>query len=243
MTEQAQTLSLAAMFMIGLLGSGHCVGMCGGIASALGFATRGRRGVLLVCGYNLGRIASYSMAGALAALAGYWGSSYLSLGPALRIAAGVILILMGLYLAGWWRVLVHLEKTGARLWRHIQPLGKKVMPVNSLAKALALGMVWGWLPCGLVYTALVYAATSGSAVDGTAMMAAFGLGTAPAMIAGGVFSRSLAGFLQARPVRLLMALAMIVFGLWTLASVAAHWQHGSSVETRGASGQPHHHHH
>ena len=238
MVDPSPAFSLATLFMIGLAGSSHCIGMCGGIATGLGFAGRGAGGVSLVLAYNLGRIASYAVAGALVAGLGYWGSSYLSLAPVLRAVAGVILILMALYLAGWWPVLVHLEKAGARVWQYIRPLGARFMPVTGAGQALALGMVWGWLPCGLVYTALAYAAAQGHPLDGALAMAAFGLGTAPAMVAGGVFSRSLVRFVQARAVRVVMAVVMLAVGLWTLYAVASHLQPGSAQHAGG-----HHHSH
>jgi len=228
------------MASIGLLGAGHCVGMCGGILSALGFASREGAGVRLMLGYNLGRITSYAAAGALVGLLGQWGSTYLALGPALRIASGVILVLMGCYLGGWWRVLVHLEKLGNRFWKHIQPLGKNLLPVHSLPQALALGMLWGALPCGLVYTALTYAATSAQVSEGLLLMAAFGLGTAPAMVAGGLLAGRLKVLLTKQSVRAVMAVAMIAFGVWTLASVAMHAQHS---QASGDSHGSHHHHH
>ncbi|MFA5631793.1 MAG: sulfite exporter TauE/SafE family protein [Porticoccaceae bacterium] len=238
MTDATLLASLAAMVAIGLLGAGHCIGMCGGIASALGFAARDGGGTHLVLGYNLGRVTSYALAGALVALLGQWGSSYLTLGPILRTLSGVILILMGCYLAGWWRVLVRLEKVGGKLWKRIQPLGAKLLPVRSLPQALALGMLWGWLPCGLVYTALAYAAASAQVVDGALLMIAFGVGTAPAMVMGGLFAARARAFLQSKAVRTVAALAMVVFGIWTLAGVAAHWQHSAAHTQSGA----HHHH-
>jgi len=238
-----ESMSVFAMFMIGLLGSGHCVGMCGGIATGLGFAAQGKRSFVLITGYNLGRIFSYAFAGLLVASLGYWGSQYLALGPILRIFAGIILVLMGFYLAGWWRILVYLEKAGARLWRLIQPLGKKLLPVKTFSHALALGMLWGWLPCGLVYTALAYAATSASPFAGAAMMLAFGLGTAPAMIAGSAFSDTLRKFIQTKHIRSLMALMMIAFGVWTLLDSAAHIKPLSGGELDGTQGGGHHQHH
>lgn len=246
-----EPLSLLAMLMIGLLGSGHCVGMCGGIASGLGFASSGNtvngvnmasdrvRGPQLVLGYNLGRILSYGLAGLLVASLGYWGREFLALGPWLRILAGVILVLMGLYLAGWWNILVYLEKVGGRLWRRLQPLGRPLLPVKGAGQAVLLGMLWGWLPCGLVYTALAYAATAQSPAQGGLMMVFFGLGTAPAMVAGGLFSARIRQLLQGRYLRQLMALAMIAFGVWTLASVAVHSGHGA-MDGGGHSGHGDH---
>ena len=237
MADPSFLLSLIAMTSIGLLGAGHCVGMCGGIVSALGFASREGGSVRLMLGYNLGRITSYAAAGALVALLGQWGSTYLALGPVLRVASGVILVLMGCYLGGWWRVLVHLERLGSRFWKYIQPLGQSLLPVRSLPQALALGMLWGALPCGLVYTALAYAAASAEVSNGMLLMVAFGLGTTPAMVAGGLLAGRLKVLLQRQSVRAVMAVVMIVFGIWTLASVAMHGQHSR------ASGDSHGNHH
>jgi sulfite exporter TauE/SafE len=236
-------MSLVAMFVIGLLGSGHCVGMCGGIATGLGFAAQGKRSLPLIAGYNLGRVASYAAAGLLVASLGYWGSAYLALGPVLRILAGIILVFMGFYLAGWWSLLRYLEKAGSNLWRVIQPLGKKLMPVTSFGHALALGAVWGWLPCGLVYTALAYAATATNPVGGAAMMMAFGLGTAPAMVAGSAFSDSLRRFMQNARVRNLLAVMMIAFGVWTLVGSINHIRPLWGDQPVDAQGSGHHHHH
>lgn len=240
MIEQAQPLSLLLIFMIGLMGSGHCVGMCGGIATGLGLAAQGKKSPLLVVGYNLGRIISYGLAGVLVALLGYWGRDYLALGPWLRVLAGIILLLMGVYLAGWHSSLAWLEKAGSHLWRKIQPLGNRLMPVKSLSQALGLGLVWGWLPCGLVYTALAYSATAPDPISGGAMMIAFGLGTAPAMIAGGLFSTTIKPILQTSTFRRLMALVMIGFGCWTIYGSLSHM---SVFGDNSGAMESHHHHH
>ncbi len=233
------SLSLLAMLSVGLMGAGHCVGMCGGIVTGLGGAAQRDRTLSLVLGYNLGRITSYALAGALVAVLGRWGANYLALGPVLRILAGVILVLMGLYLADWWKVLVRLEKLGQGIWRHLQPLSRRLLPVTTLPRAMALGAVWGWLPCGLVYTALAYAAASASPGQGALLMAAFGLGTMPAMVAGGYFAGSLRRRLQARPVRIILALGMILFGLWTLVAGVQHLQHRLAEPSRGEHGHQH----
>ena len=226
MIDPHQSLSLLAMFMIGLVGSGHCAGMCGGITTALGMAADRRRTVPLVTGYNLGRILSYAVAGALVATLGQWSTQLLAVGPVIRIAAGVILVLMGLYLVGWWPLLAGLERAGGVLWRRLQPLGNRLLPVTTPSRALLIGAVWGWLPCGLVYTALVYAATSANTLEGATMMMAFGLGTAPAMLAGGLFAGRVKQYLQSRPLRLVMAGAMVAFGSWTVSVGVGHLQGG-----------------
>ncbi len=217
--------AFAAMFGIGLLGAGHCLGMCGGIASALGFAgdNGARRWVLA---YNLGRICGYAVAGALVASVGALGANYLAAGPVLRIIAGCLLIGMGFYVIGWWRGLTWLEQGGRVLWRRLQPLGQRVLPVRSTINALALGMIWGWLPCGLVYSALAFASTAGSPQGGMAQMTAFGLGTLPAMLVTGFANGALARQLQSPQFRRVFALLLVSYGVWTLlAVVAGHWGH------------------
>lgn len=211
---------------IGFLGSGHCVGMCGGIASALSFAIpndeRGKKtGILLA--YNFGRIFSYGILGALAGLLG----EQLGLDKYLRILAAALLIAMGLYLADWWRGLVYLEKAGAKLWRFIEPVGKKLLPVKSIPQGFMLGMVWGWLPCGLVYSALAFAVAQSSAVGGALVMLAFGLGTLPAILASGWAAHSLKSFLQKNLVRKIFALLIMAFGVWTLWMPLSHSGHGN----------------
>jgi sulfite exporter TauE/SafE len=239
----AADLGLLAMASIGLAGSGHCIGMCGGIASALGLAANPRSGTLLVVGYNLGRILSYAIAGALVAMLGYWGSGFLSIGPWLRIFAGILLVLMGFYVAGWWQALTLLEKGGAKLWNKIQPLGNRLLPVKGFTHAVALGMVWGWLPCGLVYTALAYAATSAEPLRGAMMMMAFGVGTAPLMILGGLLSEQVKKLFQARWMRVFMAVCLVLFGAWTLINATSHLGHMAHKSSQEAPPHSLHSHH
>lgn len=237
-------LAVAAAFSLGFLSSAHCVGMCGGIMGALTMAippeARARRLRLVLC-YNIGRIASYTLMGAgLGALAGILQVS--GFGAVLRLLAGLLLIAMGLYLADWWRGLTWLERGGRYLWAYLQPLGKALMPVTGAPKAMALGAVWGWLPCGLVYTALAYSAAQGSAGWSGAVMLAFGLGTLPAVMATGLAARQFASLLQRRGVRRGFALLIMGFGLWTLVGgshIAGH-HHPSPADERAPS---HHHAH
>lgn len=242
-----QGMSVLAMFVIGLMGAGHCVGMCGGIVAALGFAAdRESNRWPILLSYNLGRITSYAIAGALVGLLGLFGREFLSLGPWLRAFAGGLLILMGLYLAGWWRLLTWLERGGQYLWRRIQPLGKELFQVRSAGRGFLFGMIWGWLPCGLVYSALAYAAATAEPLSGAMAMAAFGFGTLPAMVAGGVFSTQLKQWLQGRVLRTVMALVLILFGAWTLWSALAHVHHqpiDSPATEAGSDAQLHQHMH
>lgn len=215
--------------IIGFLGGSHCISMCGGIMAALSFSVPasepGRRWRILLS-YNLGRITSYTLIGVLAGGLGY----QLSTGQGLsimRIIAGGLLIAMGLYLASWWRGLTYLEKAGAVLWRRIQPLGTRLMPVKTPGAAFLLGGVWGWLPCGLVYTALAYALMQASVVGAAGVMLAFGIGTLPAVLASGVFAERIKAIMQKQGLRTLMALFIIGFGLWTIWGTAQHVNHAN----------------
>lgn len=211
----------AAAFVFGLLGGAHCIGMCGGIMSALSFAvppsmrSPARLGGLLL-GYNLGRIASYMVAGALAAALG----TLLSLTAPARLVlqgfAAVMLILMALYIADWWKGLLRVEAVGKRLWRHLEPIGRRLMPVVRVPQAMALGAVWGWLPCGLVYSMLTWSLAMADPLYGALLMGAFGLGTLPALLATGLAARQLAGLIRHPATRSIAALSIIAFALWQL---------------------------
>lgn len=218
-------LSFVAAFTIGLMGSLHCIGMCGGISSALTTAVKPgarplTRQFIYPLLYSSGRIGSYALAGALAALLGHQFRDLLGgHGPsALRMFAAVMMILLGLYLSGWWQILNQLERLGARLWKRLAPLTRYLIPVDSPVKALALGMLWGWLPCGLVYSALAWSIGAEGIWHGTALMLCFGLGTLPAMLGVGFFSHALNDWARARGNRTTAALLLIGFGLWTLFS-------------------------
>lgn len=232
------SLTLGSAFLIGLLGSVHCFGMCGGIMNALSFAMPTRQRSLWQQGstlllYNLGRIFSYSVAGGIIGTIGWWlqGSNTIAM-LVLRVIAGLMLIAMGLYLAGWWRGLLRLEQAGGHLWKHLQPLGKRLMPVTRPWQALLLGSLWGWLPCGLVYSTLVLAATSGNWQQSALTMSSFGLGTLPALLLTGAFARQLKVLVQLGAVRNVAALLVIGFGIWTLAWPWTHLahQHNESLE-------------
>lgn len=218
-------LSFIAAFTIGFMGSLHCIGMCGGISSALTTAVKPASSTISrQLGYPLlystGRIASYSIAGAIAGLLGHQFRELLGgHGPSLlRMFAGVMMILLGLYLSGWWHILNHLERAGARLWKSIAPLTRRLIPIDNPLKALALGMLWGWLPCGLVYSALAWSVGAESPWQGALLMLSFGLGTLPAMLGVGMFSHVLNDWARARANRTFAALLLIGFGLWTLLS-------------------------
>ena len=223
------TTTFLAAFLIGLSGGAHCFGMCGGIVGALtlglpmtpGQPWRGRLPLLLT--YNLGRLLSYMIAGALAGGVGAWTTHLVAVYQVqltLQLLAGGFMIVLGLYLAGWWNGLTRLERAGGRLWRRIEPLGRRWLPVRTPGQALGIGLIWGWLPCGLVYSVLVWAIGAGGALNGAALMLCFGLGTLPALLAMGAFAATLAGFMRRTGVRRGMGALVILFGLYQMALAA-----------------------
>jgi sulfite exporter TauE/SafE len=219
---------LVSALILGLLGGGHCLGMCGGLMGALTLAIpkeqRSRRFRLLLA-YNLGRILSYATAGLLTGLAG-WAVANSPAALFMRVLAGLLLIAMGLYLAGWWSGLTRIESLGRGLWRYIQPVANRLLPVSSLPRALLLGALWGWLPCGLVYSTLLWSASQGNALDSALLMLAFGLGTWPVLLATGLAAERVTAILRKRSVRMAGGLLVILFGIWTLPGLHQHWLMG-----------------
>lgn len=234
-------LTLFPIFLVGLLGSVHCAGMCGGIVSAFSLAapaaaplrpfpvavlTRTSRlePATRVLAYNAGRIGSYMLAGAIA---GGAAGGARALGGAAALQAGgywlanLMLAALGLYLMGAWRGLARLEAAGDLLWRHVRPLSRRLLPLDSSAKLFGFGALWGWLPCGMVYSVLVTAMLSGSAGAGAAVMLAFGLGTLPMLLTLGLAGARLRGCMQRRPVRLGAGLVVLAFGVLGLVRAAS----------------------
>lgn len=213
----------SAALIAGLLGGGHCIGMCGGIVSSLTMALPpGRReprqitGMLL--GYNLGRISSYIVAGFIAGSLGQLlGQSWMGVAMGLRALAALMLVLMALYIGRWWSGLIHIETLGKGLWQRIEPLGRRLFPVRHGGQAFLLGSLWGWLPCGLVYSMLIMALSSGSGLYGALIMLAFGLGTLPTLLVTGFMADRLRAALRHPIWRHLAALILLLFALWQLA--------------------------
>ncbi|MBZ0093710.1 MAG: sulfite exporter TauE/SafE family protein [Sulfuricellaceae bacterium] len=209
-------ISLLSLFLTGLLGGVHCLGMCGGIVAALSMQQPGTAPPLRhYLAYNLGRIASYAAAGALAGLLGSGSlllQDMLPVRQGLYAVANLLLIALGLYLAGLWQGVTVIERAGGRLWRRLQPLTGQFLPVRSSFQALALGALWGWLPCGLVYSVLIAALASGSAAKGALVMLVFGLGTLPNLLAMGLFARRLQLLLQQLWLRRAAGLLVAGFG-------------------------------
>jgi len=241
--------SLGAASLVGLLGGTHCIGMCGGIVGALtsGLSDDMRnsrvRLVAAQLAYNSGRIVSYSVAGVLAGLLGRQATTMGLTGgfPVGGIIAAVIMILLGFYLGGWWQALQWLERMGAHAWRYIEPLGRRFIPVRHAGQALLLGLVWGWLPCGMVYSVLALALASGSGTEGGAIMLAFGAGTLPTMLAMGIAFGSFGRWVRSKRVREAAGIVVILMGVAMLLAIPG--KHGHHSHPPAAQQGQHEHHH
>lgn len=216
---------LAALF-IGLGSSAHCIGMCGGIAA--GFATgnqNSRLGSTLL--FNSGRLICYALLGGMAGLLVSGMSMQMSgLHFAVRIFAGLMLIAMGLYVSGWWYGLSRLEKLTMPLWRRIQPRIRKLQQRAGLGKFLFLGLLWGFLPCGLIYSSLIWASASGSAYSAATLMLFMGLGTLPALLTVSFLGKQL---LRAPFLRKFSGVLLILYGFWTTIVPVQHLQMQSQM--------------
>jgi len=213
-------LTFGTALLVGLLSSSHCLGMCGGIVGALNMgldtdlSRRPKSLFAFHLAYNCGRICSYLLVGLLA---GTLGSGLVRLGidPAAgKLFAAAFMIALGLYLADWWRGLALLERVGYRLWQTIRPLGQKLLPVQSLPRALLLGLLWGWLPCGLVYAVVGWSLTTGSAREGAVLMLGFGIGTLPAMLLAGNAMVYLQKWVRSPLIRTSAGIAIIILGIY-----------------------------
>jgi hypothetical protein len=220
---------LGVAVLTGWLGGVHCAGMCGGIVSALassrtatGKSQPGKSWRIHLC-YNLGRIASYTIAGALAGTVGGLGLMLDGLLPVqivLYAMANLLLIGLGLYLAGIRGPVARLERLGAGFWSLLKPFTRRFLPADSPTKALALGMLWGWLPCGLVYTVLFTALLTGGTLSGATVMLAFGLGTLPNLLVAAALLHRPRSWLASRTARTLSGAVVLAFGVYGLAHAA-----------------------
>ena len=249
------TLLLTAL-TTGLMGSLHCLGMCGGISATVALASPpasapGNRTVRTmrlvqvalvtvsapaslspstaeanVLAFNAGRIASYALAGAMAgslggALAGLgrgWViTETMSVRTALFLFANLMIVFTGLYLMGVPQLLAPLERAGGHLWRLVSPYSRKLLPLRTLSHAAMFGMLWGWIPCGMVYAMLLTAMSAGSAAGGAMTMFAFGVGTLPVMVGSGWSAGRLRGWTRKPRVRLAAGIAVVAMGLFGIA--------------------------
>lgn len=239
--------SLIAAFTIGLFSTLHCLGMCGGIIGALTFSLPPpvredpRRLRWYVLAYNLGRIGAYTLAGAIIGALGT--ALFQLISPEygyvlIQSAAGLVLLGIGLYLAGWFPGFAQVEHLGAPLWKRLEPLGRRLLPVRSPLHALLFGSIWGWLPCGLVYATLLWAATAGDAALGAGLMLAFGLGTLPGVAAAGLLTGWMVRLGRLPYARQGVGLVMVVMAVISLGLALS-----GLVEVRtGATSASHQHH-
>lgn len=224
---------LVAAFVTGLLGSAHCFGMCAGISGL--FAINAsvaslRPQIPMAMSYNAGRVLSYAFLGMVVATLGQTVVKAMpEVAAPVRLASGLLIVIVGLQVAFSWRFLAPVEKAGAKIWQRIAPAAKGLLPVTSIPKALGLGLLWGWLPCGLVYSVLLLAATTANALSGGLVMLAFGVGTMPAMIMTGIGASKLSRFMSRK--RLGAGLLIVLLGLLTLAMPVMKFSAGADNTT------------
>ena len=220
--DPAFATSYLVAFLMGLVSSLHCIGMCGSIIGTLTLSLspeiRNKKSRMLpfVFNYNFGRITSYTLAGGLAGMIEAFAILHLSEihgHRILQILSAVIMASAGLYIAGWFPRFAYIEKVGIVVWKKIEPFGRKLIPVKNLSQAYLFGMVWGWLPCGLVYAALALAATAGSVSKSAFTMLAFGLGTLPAVIGVGIMTGILTRLSGMQRFKQVIGLFMIALAL------------------------------
>jgi sulfite exporter TauE/SafE len=206
---------LVTAFLAGLLGSGHCFGMCGGIAAGLGAMAPGRA-IVPALQFNLARLVSYAVLGLVSA--GILGelSNLSQAGRWLRLLTGGMILLIGLRFLFNFRGLELIERGGARFWTKVLPLALRAGKRQDFIGRIVLGFCWGLLPCGLVYSVLLTAASTGNPVSGAVTMLAFGGGTLPAMTGMTAVAPSLASFLQDSTVRKIIGFALVVLAMWAI---------------------------
>ncbi|MGB4882012.1 MAG: sulfite exporter TauE/SafE family protein [Neisseria sp.] len=213
-------ITVLTLFLLGFFGGGHCVGMCGGLSSAFALQLPPHiHRFWLILLLNIGRITSYVIIGVLMGAIGQIGISLDEtrwLQNGLYVAANLLLLFLGLYLAGLSTTVAKIENLGRPIWRRLNPLLNRLLPIKSVPACFGVGVLWGWLPCGLVYSASLYSLGSGSAAQGGLYMLAFALGTLPNLLAMGLFATQLKGWLQNRNVRLVAGLLVCAWAIWQL---------------------------
>ena len=228
-------LDIFSAFIIGLISSGHCLAMCGGITTMLTSATNKQKTMsqqgdialsidkitqkpplTIIFSYHVGRIGSYMLIGAIVAFTGSVAAKNIGFPiTGLRLISSIFLVFLGLYLGKWLMWLNRIESLGKHLWEYISPLAKFVIPVNSKRKALGLGALWGWLPCGLVYSMLTWSMASGNVITGAALMLFFGLGTLPALFTLSLGIGSIENILVMPTFKKIMAIMLICYGIYS----------------------------
>lgn len=210
---------LPALFAAGLAGSGHCFGMCGGVAALAGSSAA----QVSVVWINLARLCSYVVIGALGALLIQLGISsseqilqISALGDISRILSGLILIGLGCNVVGWRVSNGVFGRISDNFWQKLQPLSRRLLPINKTTDALLFGLLWGWLPCGLIYAVLPAAWLRGNPLEAGLMLLCFGLGTLPSMLSMGMASAKFRLWLKNPGMKRFIIASIILAGLWLL---------------------------
>ncbi len=234
---------LITAFSLGFLGSPHCAGMCGGIIGSLHsgvaeVASGKKQQIWYSLAFNGGRLLSYAVAGMIAATLGISLIALLGMQRShamMQMIAGTFMLLLGLSIAGWWSGLNRIESFGFRFWRRLQPLTRHFIPVRSKIQALLLGTLWGWLPCGLVYSALVLVLASGDVLQGGLTMFAFGLGTLPMMVLLGLSAGKINQWRANPIIRSVIGGVIILFGIVTFVGLLGPTSHSGMSHTEQTS--------
>jgi len=230
MSQLIDISALFTAFFAGLLGSGHCFGMCGGIAAGLGSLpgqNSAKPQALSALLFNLGRILSYAVLGLISAWILMQAGQVLNVpkwSMILRLLTAVMILMIGLQFLLNWQILGFIERAGARVWKLVLPLAVRASSLPGGSGRLLLGLCWGLLPCGLVYSILLTAAAAGSALSGALVMLAFGLGTLPSMLGMSLAAPALATLLSDQWTRKLMGAAMILLAILSLSLIVIHSQ-------------------
>ena len=234
---------MVSAFMLGLLGGGHCLAMCGGVHGLLLLdKQQPKAGViasscplLYIPLFSIGRVMSYGLAGlALGTVSFSIQSLGYSFAVTAKLLAGLMLAAMACYTGRWWMGLTKLEALTSVAWRYLQPATSRLMRPSSALSVFMLGALWGWMPCGLVYSALSWSMLAPDPLGSAALMLIFGLGTLPAMLAAGLTAQRFVEFLNNKLVRNAAALMLLVFALWTIGGAL-------SMLLEGGSSAVHHH--
>lgn len=223
MTSVLDLTILLTALMAGLLGSGHCFGMCGGIAAGLG--STAKPGLLSAVLFNAGRLVSYALLGAVSAIFLSSVGEMLNVpqwGFMLRLMTAIVILMIGLQFVFGWQLLGGLERLGATIWKKVLPLAVRASAMPGGSGRLLLGLCWGLLPCGLVYSVLFTASSTDSAWRGALVMLAFGLGTLPSMLGMSLSAPALRRFLSDPWSRKLMGLALIFLAILSVTLMVIH---------------------
>ena len=239
-------LTLLAALLAGLAGSGHCVAMCGGMASLLAARQHRGRPVRQALTYNLGRVTSYTIAGLVVGLLGktlVLGSGLQVVAGQLRLVTGLLIAIAGLTLVFGNRLFTPFEKIGSLFWKKISPHAvRRLAGEPGAGNIFMLGLLWGWLPCGMTYAMLATAAITASPLHAAGLMAAFGLGTLPAMIGTGLAGMKLRGLLGNNNVKRAAGAAMVIIGIWTAQPMKLINNQFENAEPASSETLPHDHH-